>query len=371
MCDAEGKVAKADILAMADDDEEDMRGVAETVERNGVFFSFQSFDTDGSGGLTHEEFITAAKALGYHLSQENVKQLCREIDIDQDGIVDEEEFVKFVQANVSTTSVPPDDVIVGTIYDHLGSLGAQRGYSTALAMLKKRPEAARDRFPSNDCYKGSDWYPLHYMLTQDVSNGTGDSRAAAARARRLVATPVVLALIKAYPAAAAHRFMEGVRYPRGHFPLELAIAKGWGLGICEALLEAYPEAATTVDPATDKAQQRLESKENLQSLKGLRWLRRVAETSGADDAIVSLLPKPKLGEGRISWISGQEIAEAEAERTRKKGELEAKRKAKLEAKRKREAQRQRQLENEAKLKGLLERHGGTGGDDNTGPAPLP
>ncbi|KAJ8613669.1 hypothetical protein CTAYLR_003162 [Chrysophaeum taylorii] len=375
MCDADGTVSKAEVLAMAEDDLEDMAAVAETVERNGIFFSFAAFDADGSGGLTHDEFVQAAKALGYHLLPDNVKQMCKEIDMDDDGLIDEEEFVKFVRSKVAATEKVPDGVDAttpGVIYEHLGTLGAQHGYGTALAILKRRPEAARDKFSSNGRYRGSDWYPLHYVLTQDVSDGAGDSNAAAARARRLVATPIVQALVKAYPAAAAHRCMEGVRFPKGHLPLELAVAKGWALDVVEPLLRAYPDAATILDPATDKAQKSLDSKQPITSLKSFRWLRQIAVDAAADEAILSLFPKPKLVDGKVTWISGKDIADAEAQRARYKAERDAKRKAKVEAKKRRESERQKQLENDAKLQELLDRHSRTSrdldDDSNNNPA---
>lgn len=352
MCDDAGTVSKREILAMADDDEEDMAAIAEVVEQNGIFFSFESFDADGSGGLTFSEFLAAAKSLGYHILPENAEKLCNEIDEDKDGIIDEEEFVKFVLGKV-TPADGQAPMEPGAIYDHLGSLSAQHGYGTALAILKKRPEAARDKFPSNHRYKGSDWYPLHYILSQDV-NGGGDSRAAAARARRLVATPVVQALIKAYPAASTHRCMEGVRFPKGHLPLELAVAKGWSADVVELILKAYPAAATILDPINDK----ISKDQPFTSLKGFRWMRKIAEKLQADDSVLALLPKPKLVDAKVTWISGKELAIAEAERLRLKAEKQAKLKSKLEAKRNKEIERQKQKRDDAKVKSLLERHQG-------------
>lgn len=328
---------------------------------------------------------------------------------------DEEEFVKFIQTKITRSSqshaIPEavDHMVPGAIYDHLSNFGAQHGYVAAHAILKKRPEAARDKFASKERYRGyvvlvmicvvcvnlhglvwcdrvlkivswmlcrnpgvlftltnvdrSDWYPLHYILAQDVSGSSGDSRAAAAKARRLVAVPIVQALIKAYPAAAAQRCMEGVRFPKGHLPLELAIAKGWGLEVVEPLYKAYPEAATGLEPCNDKALKRLEDRDLLTTLKGYRWMRQIAEKVGADDAIVSMLPKPTLVDGRVSWISGEEVAEIEEEKARLKAQRIAKKKAKKEAKRAKESEKQKQLENEIKLQRLLNRHSQSSADD--------
>lgn len=175
--------------------------------------------------------------------------------------------------------------------------------------------------------------------------------------------PIVQALIKAYPAAATQRCMEGVRFPRGHLPLELAIAKGWGSEVVEPLYKAYPDAAAVLEPCNDKALRRLDDRDPLTTLKGYRWMRQIAEKIGADDAIVSMLPKPTLVDGRVSWISGEEVAEVEQEKARVKAQKLAKKNAKKEAKRAKEIQKQQEIENEAKLQNLLTRHPRPSSDD--------
>lgn len=133
----------------------------------------------------------------------------------------------------------------GIIYDHLGNVGAQEGYATAMAILKKRPSAAADTMPGTG--KGSPWKPLHYVLTHDAGKGSDQTEAgiAASKARRLVAEPLVLAILKAYAPAASQRCMEGVRFPKGHLPLELAIIRGWSLDVVSALVKTFPDAAST------------------------------------------------------------------------------------------------------------------------------
>lgn len=181
-------------MALADDDEEEIAKVAETVEKNGIFFSFESFDADGSGGLTYDEFFTATKALGYYIAPENLVQTCRQIDVDNDGIIgkpqivptgrhhracctaDEEEFVKFIHTKVARSSSShaivevTDPMAPGAIYDHLGNLGAQHGYAAAHAILKKRPEAARDKFASKERYRG---YVVLVMVCDMYANSYG------------------------------------------------------------------------------------------------------------------------------------------------------------------------------------------------------
>merc|ERR1719230_217026 len=87
------------------------------------------------------------------------------------------------------------------------------------------------------------------------------------------------------------------------------------------------------------------------ALKGLRWMRKIAEECHHDveDDVMLLLPKPKAVEGKISWEDGKAVAEAEAEKKRKKEEKEAKKQAKLEAKRaEEEAKRAKAAEKAAK-----------------------
>ena len=93
MCDDKGLISKAAVLALGDDDAEDLKQVAATVQRDGIFFSFENFDSDNSGGLTYEEFGQAAKALGNHIDPNHLEELCKGIDKSGDGVIDEEEFV--------------------------------------------------------------------------------------------------------------------------------------------------------------------------------------------------------------------------------------------------------------------------------------
>mmetsp|Transcript_4468 Transcript_4468/g.14259 ORF Transcript_4468/g.14259 Transcript_4468/m.14259 type:complete len:234 (+) Transcript_4468:2244-2945(+) len=53
ICDEKGMVTKTQILAMADDDDEDAHAIAETALKDGIFHSFEDYDEDHSGGLTY------------------------------------------------------------------------------------------------------------------------------------------------------------------------------------------------------------------------------------------------------------------------------------------------------------------------------
>ena len=70
------------------------------------------------------------------------------------------------------------------------------------------------------------------------AKATSDSRvssgfAPAQRSAYVAAEPLIQALLRAYAPAAAMRTMEGVRFPDGHLPLELAITRGWPASVCK------------------------------------------------------------------------------------------------------------------------------------------
>ena len=57
--------------------------------------------------MTYEEFGQAAKSLGFHILPANLDEECRKIDTDLSGIIDEEEFVRFVQSRHAARAPAP------------------------------------------------------------------------------------------------------------------------------------------------------------------------------------------------------------------------------------------------------------------------
>jgi len=300
-----------------------------------------------SGARRYEEFNEAAKHLGFTLSPEHMEEQCLAIDSSGDGVIDEEEFVKFIQSQTKLTAELPegfDASAPGVIFDHIGTKGSQDGYSAARAILKKRPAAAQDKMKGHG--KGSQWTPLHYLLIK----GSGpeedtrtDAGRAAGRAHRLVAEPLVLAILEEYKPAASQRCMEGARFPKGHLPLELAIVKGWSTTIVAAIAKTYPKALEQLDGGDEKTQKKID-KDGVKSLKGVRYMRAIAEACHADDEIVVLLPKPKAKGGSIEWQSGADVQHQAEEKAQKKADKEAKKAAKAEAKRQKEAAKRAKAE---------------------------
>ena len=58
-------------------------------EARAIFFSI---DEDGSNSIDREELLVALDGLGFPLSQEPVERPFEEFDIDQDGLIDFDEF---------------------------------------------------------------------------------------------------------------------------------------------------------------------------------------------------------------------------------------------------------------------------------------
>jgi len=65
-------------------------------EKNEIKKHFESFDKDGNGHITVEELSIVMKSLGENPTIDQVKKILSEVDTDNDGTVDFDEFVLFV-----------------------------------------------------------------------------------------------------------------------------------------------------------------------------------------------------------------------------------------------------------------------------------
>jgi hypothetical protein len=72
--------------------------------------AFQTIDTDGGGTLDYHELKAGLPTFGIFLSKADFKQVCRLIDPDQDGTLDIDEWMKFMQAT--------DDDLAGDDWKH-------------------------------------------------------------------------------------------------------------------------------------------------------------------------------------------------------------------------------------------------------------
>lgn len=62
-----------------------------------LFKAFSTFDTDESGYITHDELLDALKAHGMDI--EGVDQILKDVDTDNDGKIDYNEFVQMMRSN--------------------------------------------------------------------------------------------------------------------------------------------------------------------------------------------------------------------------------------------------------------------------------
>ncbi|KAH9121846.1 hypothetical protein AeMF1_006598 [Aphanomyces euteiches] len=58
---------------------------------------FDMIDTDGSGSITVDEFVAIFKTLGQSLNHDDVRELVYQMDRNNDGKVDLDEFEKMLQ----------------------------------------------------------------------------------------------------------------------------------------------------------------------------------------------------------------------------------------------------------------------------------
>mmetsp|Transcript_14637 Transcript_14637/g.19012 ORF Transcript_14637/g.19012 Transcript_14637/m.19012 type:complete len:353 (+) Transcript_14637:102-1160(+) len=333
------------------------------IEKDGFMNSFETLDADHSGQLDKPEFITAAKSLGIELGDDELAEIFLEVDKDNSGTVDHEEFVKFcVEAmRKAAPGTLPEGTDCSTIANVLSAEQAQHGFKIAHLILDKNPNACKHPMKLNP--PGSPWLPLHYLLTLDCASysrqssnggagggGGGASAAAAADAAyHASAESLILRILKYFPTAASQRTMEGVRYPMGCLPLEYAITRHWGVEVVTAIIKANPLALQCLDPIKKPKGKDFDPKKyKATSIKGQRWMRQIALNiyPPVSSDILRLLPNPTK-DSPPKWINGdiiekEQIAknEAKAEKDRKKKEKAEKKAAALEAKNKKKSAKQ-------------------------------
>jgi len=300
----------------------------------------------GSGCVDKAEFKVAAASLGIELKEEEVDSVFEEFDADKSGTVDQEEFVRFCVSTAQKRSkgaTLPEGTDTSTVAHALSPEQAQHGFQLAHMILDKNPHACKTPMGTTPPLgatgaRSSPWLPLHYVLTLDCAQYArgekGASSAAAADAAfKAAAEPLIVRLCKLHPDSCKARVMEGVRFQLGSLPAEFAIARGWGAVAVKAILEAYPQAATLLDPTANKKKFDPKTYSQPTSLKGARWLRKIGEEARppASAEVLRLLPRPSK-EIPPKWTSGVQVEEEEAEKLRKKKEKEAAAEAKAKAK---------------------------------------
>eukprot|EP01103_Thecamoeba_quadrilineata_P008402 TRINITY_DN18147_c0_g1_i1.p1 TRINITY_DN18147_c0_g1~~TRINITY_DN18147_c0_g1_i1.p1 ORF type:complete len:153 (-),score=47.27 TRINITY_DN18147_c0_g1_i1:40-498(-) len=70
---------------------------AESVERKKHTDAFKQFDKDGSGTISVDELKQIMDSLGVHISIDEAKQMLKEADVDSDGVVNMEEYIRIMK----------------------------------------------------------------------------------------------------------------------------------------------------------------------------------------------------------------------------------------------------------------------------------
>lgn len=73
-----------------------MKLVGNVSEENEILEAFKVFDQDGNGYISARELRTVMASLGRKLTDEEVDDIIREVDLDGDGQIDYEEFLKMM-----------------------------------------------------------------------------------------------------------------------------------------------------------------------------------------------------------------------------------------------------------------------------------
>ena len=128
------------------------------------------------------------------------------------------------------------------LYSLISPLEARSGFPRALAAVRANPKLAGQ--PMRGHGSGSSWLPLHCLLLLGPKfQGWWWP----------LAEPLFQSLLSANPRAAQQRVLEGVPYPFGHLPLELAVTRGWDARVVTKVHGAYRAAASTLDPVSIRA----------------------------------------------------------------------------------------------------------------------
>ncbi|XP_062557052.1 calmodulin-A-like [Armigeres subalbatus] len=88
--DQDGMIHFPDFVAMMSVRLRDFNSEEELME------AFRIFDRDGNGLISAEELRAALHSFGEQLSDEEIEELLREADVNSDGQIDYEEFVKMI-----------------------------------------------------------------------------------------------------------------------------------------------------------------------------------------------------------------------------------------------------------------------------------
>ena len=70
-------------------------------QRQEIKEAFDLFDTDGSGNIDAKELKVAMRALGFEPKKDEIKKMIAEMDADQNGVIDYNDFLELMTAKMA------------------------------------------------------------------------------------------------------------------------------------------------------------------------------------------------------------------------------------------------------------------------------
>ena len=70
-------------------------------QRQEIKEAFDLFDTDGSGNIDAKELKVAMRALGFEPKKDEIKKMIAEMDADQNGVIDYNDFVELMTVKMA------------------------------------------------------------------------------------------------------------------------------------------------------------------------------------------------------------------------------------------------------------------------------
>jgi len=251
---------------------------------------YQDLDPDGEG-LDLDAFKSAVQKLNFKVDEKDIPVLFKRFKLKEEKKnpkVSPEEFFKFclVEATAAEAEAGANLEKYSSMFGLMGPIEAAHGFTTALAVLSHKPSLASVLWTPPDTHEGVEgflprpekvggWPPLHMLLVAgEVSPIIKDQ-----------APPLIQALLKHYPEAAAVRVQQELSILDGCLPLYLAIQCGWDHTVVKMIADKYANAKTSLDLKTS-------GKGKAPSLKNSVWARKIAEDCAAAPEVIAMMPKP-------------------------------------------------------------------------------
>ncbi|CAA7395158.1 unnamed protein product [Spirodela intermedia] len=123
-----------------------------TQKRQEIREAFDLFDTDGSGTIDAKELNVAMRALGFEMTDEQIRQMIADVDKDGSGAIDYDEFEYMMTAKIGERDTKEELMKAFRILDHdkngrISDVDIQRiskevGESFTLPEIREMIEAA-------------------------------------------------------------------------------------------------------------------------------------------------------------------------------------------------------------------------------------